>query len=112
MLFRCSKNSATYVRTQRKTKKMMDYIDQVYVDLRQREPSRYPLGRLRERERFIEAVKELMDGQWLTELYFTEDYQTLVIQVPLEQFHEIKRKSKVRQKRKDEKDKDSVPNRK
>lgn len=79
----------------------MEYIDQVYIDLRQREPGRYPLGRLRERERFIEAVKELMDGQWLTELYFTEDYQTLVIQVPLEQIFAIRKKSKARQKRKD-----------
>lgn len=82
----------------------MDYIDQVYVDLRQREPGRYPLDRLRERHRFIEAVKELMDGEWLTELYFTEDYQTLVIQVPLEQIFAIRKKSGARQKRKDDED--------
>ena len=84
----------------------MDYINQVYVDLRLREPDRYPLGHLRERDRFIEAVKELMDGQWLTELYFTEDYQTLVIQVPLEQILAIKKKSKARQKRQEDNDED------
>jgi hypothetical protein len=77
----------------------MDYIDRVFVDLRLREPGRYPLDRLKERDLFIEAVKELMDGQWLTELYFTEDYQTLVIQVPLEQIFAIRKKSKARQKR-------------
>jgi len=71
----------------------MDYTDRVYVDLRQREPGRYPLDNLRERERFIAAVKELMDGQWLTELYFTEDYRTLVIQVPLEEIRAVRRRA-------------------
>jgi hypothetical protein len=85
----------------------MDYIDRVFVDLREREPGRYPLDRLKERDRFIEAVKELMDGQWLTELYFTEDYETLVIQVPLEQIFAIKKKSKARQKRQDDPDEGS-----
>ena len=74
----------------------MDYLDRVFIDLRQREPGRYPLDRLKERDRFIEAVKELMDGGWLTELYFTEDYRTLVIQTPLEEILCIKRKARAR----------------
>ena len=57
----------------------MDYIDRVYVHLKDRKPGKYPIHNLREKEKFIEAVKFLIDGEWLTNVDFSADYQTLVI---------------------------------
>ena len=62
----------------------MDYLDQVFVDLKDKKPGRYPLDSLREPERFISAVKFLMDGQWLTNVYFSEDYKSLTVQEPFD----------------------------
>jgi hypothetical protein len=44
----------------------MDYIDTVFVDLKQRLPGKYPLADLREPQKFIEAVKFLIDGGLVT----------------------------------------------
>lgn len=60
----------------------MDYLDRVFVEVRALRPGRYPVDTLKEPERFIAAVKELMDGEWLRDLYFTSDYRILVIQQP------------------------------
>lgn len=62
----------------------MDYLDRVYVELKDRQPGRYPIHNLKEPERFIAAVKELIDGEWLTEVYFSEDFQILVVELPFE----------------------------
>jgi len=63
---------------------IMDYLDRVFLDLKAREPGRYSLIHLREPERFIDAVKELMDGEWIRDVHFTSDYKTLVIQEPFQ----------------------------
>jgi pyruvate-formate lyase-activating enzyme len=60
----------------------MDYIDKVNVDLKGRQPGCYPIHNFRERERFTEAVKELIDEEWLMDVYFSQDYRTLVISEP------------------------------
>lgn len=60
----------------------MDYIDKVYVHLKDRQPGRYPIHNLREKEKFIEAVKELIDGEWLRDVCFSSDYRTLIISEP------------------------------
>lgn len=57
----------------------MDYIDKVYVDLKQRLPGDYPLADLREPEKFMEAVKFLIEGEWLVDVYFSNDYKNLII---------------------------------
>jgi hypothetical protein len=61
----------------------MDYLDKVYKDLTTREPGRYPLQNLREPERFIAAVKELIDGEWIRNICFTNDYKILIIPEPI-----------------------------
>ena len=61
----------------------MDYLDKVYSDLIVRAPGRYPLADLKEPERFIDAVKELIDGDWLHYLYFSNDYSELIIPNPI-----------------------------
>jgi hypothetical protein len=58
---------------------MIDYLDRVYLDLTARPPGRYPLDNLREPDRFIQAVKELIDGEWIHDICFTADYKTLII---------------------------------
>jgi hypothetical protein len=60
----------------------MDYIDRVYVDLKDRPPGKFLMSGLAEPDRFIEAVKELIDGQWLLNVCFSSDYQTLIISEP------------------------------
>ncbi|TSA34956.1 MAG: hypothetical protein D4R64_10570 [Porphyromonadaceae bacterium] len=60
----------------------MDYIDTVYVDLKQRLPGKYPLAGLREPEKFKDAVKSLIDGEWLLDVSFSNDYNTLIISEP------------------------------
>ena len=57
----------------------MDYIDEVFIALKDREPGRYPIGSLREPEKFTSAVKYLIDGEWLTNVSFSNDYGTLII---------------------------------
>ena len=73
----------------------MDYFDRVYLDLKGREPGRYSLEHLKEPERFIDAVKYLMDGEWIVDIHFTSDYKTLVIQEPM-----LPKKSRLTTKRK------------
>ena len=62
----------------------MDYIDKVYVDLKQRLPGNYPLADLREPEKFMDAVKFLIDGEWLVDVSFSNDYKSLIINKPFE----------------------------
>ncbi|MFA5816241.1 MAG: hypothetical protein WC865_11525 [Bacteroidales bacterium] len=57
----------------------MDYIDEVYIALKDREPGRYPIGSLREPEKFTSAVKFLIEGEWLTNVSFSNDFGTLII---------------------------------
>jgi hypothetical protein len=57
----------------------MDYIDEVFIALKDREPGRYPISSLREPEKFTSAVKFLIDGEWLTNVSFSNDYGTLII---------------------------------
>jgi len=61
----------------------MDYLDKVYLDLTTRPPGRYPLNKLKEPDRFIQAVKELIDGEWIHDICFTADYKTLIIPEPI-----------------------------
>lgn len=61
----------------------MDYLDRVYLDLTTREPGVYPLNNLREPERFIQAVKDLIDGEWIHDICFSSDYRTLIIPEPI-----------------------------
>ncbi|MFA5816653.1 MAG: hypothetical protein WC865_13645 [Bacteroidales bacterium] len=57
----------------------MDYIDRVYVDLKDREPGKFPMSSLKDPEKFISAVKFLIDGEWLTNVYFSQNYDSLII---------------------------------
>jgi hypothetical protein len=57
----------------------MDYIDTVFVDLKQRLPGKYPLADLREPLKFIAAVKFLIEGEWLPEVRLSNDYKILSI---------------------------------
>lgn len=60
----------------------MDYLDRVYKYILGLKPGRYPLDKLMERDRFIEAVKELIDGEWIKDAEFSSDYFYLVIKKP------------------------------
>jgi hypothetical protein len=60
----------------------MDYIDEVFIALKDREPGRYPIVSLREPGKFTSAVKFLIDGEWLTNVSFSNDYGTLIISAP------------------------------
>ena len=61
----------------------MDNLDKVYLDLTTREPGAYPIDKLREPERFIQAVKDLIDGEWIHDICFSNDYKTLIIPEPI-----------------------------
>ncbi len=60
----------------------MDYIDTVYLELRDKPPGHYPLDKLREPQKFTEAVKFLIDGEWLTNVLFSNDYSVLIMKKP------------------------------
>jgi hypothetical protein len=62
----------------------MDYIDKVYVALKDRVPGVYPIAGLREPEKFTSAVKFLIDGEWLHNVSFSNDYTSLIISEPFE----------------------------
>jgi hypothetical protein len=64
----------------------MEYLDEVFAHLKTLEPGRYPIRNLREPERFIKAVKELIDGSWLPNVHFSQDYFWMIIQQPYDQF--------------------------
>ncbi len=57
----------------------MDYIDRVYVDLKDREPGNYLMSSLKDPEKFIAAVKYLIDGGWIINVHWDSSYTTLFI---------------------------------
>lgn len=57
----------------------MDYIDRVYVDLKDREPGKFLMSSLKDPEKFISAVKYLIDGGWLVNVHWDSSYSTLFI---------------------------------
>ena len=58
----------------------MDYIDRVYLDLKDRPPGKFLMSALAEPEKFIEAVKFLIDGAWITNVHWDSSYSTLFIE--------------------------------
>ena len=58
----------------------MDYIDRVYVDLKDREKSNFLMSSLKDPEKFISAVKFLIDGGWITNVHWDSSYSTLFIE--------------------------------
>jgi len=68
-----------------KTKKrfLMDYIDRVYVDIKDREKSSFLMSSLKDPEKFISAVKFLIDGGWITNVHWDSSYSTLYIEEKL-----------------------------
>ncbi|TSA33882.1 MAG: hypothetical protein D4R64_13230 [Porphyromonadaceae bacterium] len=58
----------------------MDYIDRVYVDLKDRPPGKFHMSGLAEPEKFIEAVKFLIDGGWITNVHWDSSYSVFTIQ--------------------------------
>jgi len=66
----------------------MDYIDRVYVDLKDRGKSNFLMSSLKDPEKFISAVKFLIDGGWITNVYWDSSYSTLFIEekFPFESF--------------------------
>ena len=58
----------------------MDYIDLVYVALKDKEPCKILMSSLKDPAKFIEAVKYLIEGDWLSNVYWDNDYHTMTIQ--------------------------------
>lgn len=58
----------------------MDYIDRVYVDLKDREKSNFLMSKLKDPGKFISAVKFLIDGGWITNVHWDSSYSTLFIE--------------------------------
>ena len=56
----------------------MDYIDQVFIEVKDLIPGKYLMSKLKDPERFIEAVKELIDDEWVNDIDFTKDYEYMV----------------------------------
>lgn len=61
----------------------MDYIDKVFMDLKDREPGKFLMSSLQNPDSFIAAVKFLIDGAWLTNVEWDSDYTTFFIQEKL-----------------------------
>jgi len=58
----------------------MDFVDKVYIDLKDREPSNFLMSSLKDPEKFISAVKFLIDGGWLTNVHWDSGYNTIYIE--------------------------------
>ena len=58
----------------------MDYIDRVYLDIKDRAPGKFLMANLLEPEKFIEAVKFLIDGGWITNVHWDTSYSVFTIQ--------------------------------
>ena len=61
----------------------MDYIDRVYVELKDRPPGKFLMSTLVEPEKFIEAVKFLIDGGWITNVHWDSSYSVFTIEEKL-----------------------------
>lgn len=66
----------------------MDYLDEVYVALKDRSPGKYPIDRLKEPQKFVSAVKELIDAEYLVDVEFSSDYKFLIVLIPFDQLFE------------------------
>lgn len=57
----------------------MDYEDKIFIYLQKQPPGwKMPVSRLTDNpERFIEAVKYLIRGEWLKDVCFSADYKTI-----------------------------------
>jgi hypothetical protein len=69
---------------------IMDYIDRVYVELKDREPGNFLMSSLKDPEKFIIAVKFLIDGGWLVNVHWDSGYTTLFIEEKF-QFEDFKK---------------------
>ncbi len=58
----------------------MEYVDQVFVQLKDREPCKVLMASLKDSEKFILAVKELIDYGYLFNIEFNSDYSEMTIQ--------------------------------
>lgn len=58
----------------------MDFIDKVYLDLKDREPGKFLMSSLKNPDGFIAAVQFLIDGAWLTNVHWDADYTTFFIE--------------------------------
>ena len=56
-----------------------DYHDLVYQDLVARKPGKYALKNIKEKEKFIRAVKDLIDAGFLPYFSFTNNYTHLIV---------------------------------
>lgn len=62
----------------------MDYTDRVFVSLKDRKPGVYPLKDLKDPEKFVSAVKFLIDGDWLVNVSFSNDFSSVIVSEPFE----------------------------
>jgi hypothetical protein len=79
----CSVRNGCPGKTKIKKFFFMDYIDRVYVDLKDREKSNFLMSNLKDPEKFISAVKFLIDGGWITNVHWDSSYSTLFIEEKL-----------------------------
>ena len=56
----------------------MDYIDQVYIKVKDLPKGKYPMADLQDPDHFIDAIQHLIDGEWINDIDFTTDHQKLV----------------------------------
>ncbi|MFA5816845.1 MAG: hypothetical protein WC865_14630 [Bacteroidales bacterium] len=61
----------------------MEYIDRVYIDLKDREKSNFLMSSLKDPGKFISAVKELIDYGYLPNVHWDSSYSTLYIEEKL-----------------------------
>lgn len=65
---------------EKKINLLMEYLDQVYVDLKDRKPGKFLMSNLKDPEKFIAAVKDLIDYGYLPNVHWDSSYSTLFIQ--------------------------------
>jgi hypothetical protein len=58
----------------------MDYLDQVYLEIKDREKSNFLMSSLKEPEKFIAAVKELIDSGYITNVHWDSSYSRFYIE--------------------------------
>ena len=69
----------------------MDYVDSVYLALKDRQPCKVLMSSLQEPDRFISAVKNLIDSGYLPNVHWDSSYSELTIQEKLPfKFHKNK----------------------
>jgi len=58
----------------------MDYIDLVYVAIKDLPPGKHLMSNLKDSDKFISAVKYLIDGGWITNVHWDKCFYTMTIE--------------------------------